>query len=221
VDAAVSRDYFRDAIVSKVVNEDIPAACGVTDRALLQRLFHIALSRSGNELNMSKIAGDLGVGKSTVNSYLHYLTETHLIHLVPRHAASRAGQARSFSKVFALDSGLFWSFEGLARHSEGELIEPAAEIAVHAALRRLAGGETSVTYYRDTRSRECDFLVELSLGRHLPIEVKTAHRVPEATDRLLTDLTTELRAPLSVALSSDEFDLSGKVAHLPLLMLCA
>ncbi|MBM4044482.1 MAG: ATP-binding protein [Planctomycetes bacterium] len=219
--AGVAREYFRDAIVSKVINEDIPAGFGVTDRALLQRLFHIALSRSGNEINMSGVASQLGVGRVTVNNYFHYLAETHLIHFVPRHAASMVGRSRSFFKVFAADSGLFWTFEQLARHSESELIGPAAEIAVHTALRRLAGAEASCCYYRDRQKREVDFLLELGPGQHLPIDVKTAPRVPTDADRLLQRMMAELKAPVAVALSNEGLSVSTSVLHVPLLMLCA
>lgn len=219
--AAVGHEYFRSAIVSKVVNEDIPASFGVTDRVLLQRLLHIALSRSGNEINMSSIASQQGFGRVTVNRYFHYLAQTFLIHLLPRHSGSVAGRQRSFAKVFAVDSGLFWVFERLARHSEAELIGPAAEIAVHAALRRLGVPDESLSYYRSSQNREIDFVVDLGVGRHVPIEVKTASRVPPRTSRLLAQMVEELNAPFALALSADEFRLAPPLLYVPLLMVCA
>ena len=89
--AGAAWEYFREAVVDKVVNEDIPAGFGVTDRPLLQRLFHTAVSRSGNEINMSRVASQQGVNRVTVNNYFHYLAETHLIQFVSRHSGSLAG----------------------------------------------------------------------------------------------------------------------------------
>jgi len=219
--AAVAREYFRDALVAKVVNEDIPAGFSVTDRPLLQRLFYAALAHSGNEINMSNVASTLGANRVTVNNYFHYLAETHLIHFVPRHAASLSGRARSFSKVFAADSGLFWAFESLARHSASELHGPAAEIAVHTALKRLCGSAVPIAYCRDQSKREADFLLELGGGQHLPVEVKASSRVPGGTDRLLAQLAQELGSPFALAVSSDDFCADRPVLHLPLLMVCA
>lgn len=178
-------DYFRT-----YVERDLREVMQVSDLRAFEDFVRLAAASTARELNLSRLASDVGVGQQTARRWLNALEIGFLAVTLPPHFANFRKRLRKRPRLHFLDSGLICYLldipdaETLARHPlRGAIFESfvAAELFKSFANRR----ENAPLYtWRDTSGHEIDILIDL--GQQLiPVEVKSGETVPSDAIRNL------------------------------------
>ncbi|MBC8424629.1 ATP-binding protein [bacterium] len=178
-------DYYRT-----YVERDLHDVLRVMDLDAFDRFVRLVAARTGCELNYSELASDAGISQPTAKQWLTALRVGYLVAVLPPHHRNYRKRLRKRPRLHFLDSGLVCYLLGirspreLAGHS---LRGPIFESFVAGELMKSflhAGQEAPLFYWRDSRGREIDILIDLG-SRQIPIEVKSGLTVPaDAVDNL-------------------------------------
>lgn len=169
--AAYVRMYLKEEVQAEALTRNLPG---------FARFLPIAAVFHGQVLNVSALARDAGVARTTVQSYLQILEDTLFTFQVPAYEARLRVRERRHPK-------LYWVDPGLARAVRGERGEPDLEskgalfegwiaqlLRAYMDYRGIAD-EISWWAPAETKNTEVDFV--LRRGRELiAIEVKSSQR---------------------------------------------
>jgi len=152
------------------VERDVRLLLNVTDLHGFQAFMVLVAGRTGQELNASALAGDVGVSVNTIRAWLSVLEASYLILVLPAwHVNTRKQVVRS-PKIHLLDSGLacnllgIRSVEQLVAHPlRGALFE-SWMVSEVAKARLHAGQPLRMFHYREARGPEVDLLVQQETG---------------------------------------------------------
>jgi len=179
-------DYFRT-----YVERDLREVMRVADLRAFEDFARLAAASTAQELNLSRLASDTGVGQQTARRWLNALEIGFLATTLPPHFANFRKRLRKRPRLHFLDTGLICYLldipdaETLARHPlRGAVFESfvAAELFKSFVNRRQ---NTPLYTWRDTSGHEIDILIDL--GRKLiPVEVKSGETVPADAMRNLS-----------------------------------
>ena len=111
-DAASRRQWCEDFIVSYV--ERYLPQLGITAAPfLLRRLCSMVAHQQGATLNLSRMAGSLGIDGKTVRHYLDLLEGLYLVRSIPAWSRNAGKRLVKSPKVYWRDSGLLHSLAGI------------------------------------------------------------------------------------------------------------
>ena len=174
-----------DAYVRTIAARDVVELTGARRAAQLPQLLRAVAARTANELVVSKVHGQVGLGSvQTTADYLSHLEMIHLIETVPAWSVNLTARVKRHPKVHLIDTGLAAAL--LAKTPEmltwptdparGPLFET---FAVNELLRQASWLDIPVGFhhYRDRHGREIDLICELPDGRVAAVEVKAAATV--------------------------------------------
>jgi len=209
------QEYLYDNQVQKVIYEDLVLAAEFHKPENVKRFYLSLLTRPGEEVNIQATAREIGASRIMLEKYLPLLEMTDLIHLLPRFSPRPLRQRRSHVKCYPLDLAL----RNAVLKLDGEaLSDPKqqgimAETLVFNNLRRWPE-IVELSYFRK-RDREVDFVVTLTPGKHLPVEVK--FRESPQPGKGLRVFMQEYSCPAGILVTKDEahFGEDG-IARLPL-----
>lgn len=166
---------WRDDFIRTYLKRDLPDLGPNLPAEQVYRLWRMLSLDQGNQLNVSKLAGNLSLSTTTVRNYIDTLTDLFLVRqLRPWHGNSRKRLVKT-PKVYIRDSGLLHAligiqdFEDLSSHPvygaswEGFVIEQA--------LQRMPY-RSEATFYRSSAGAEIDLLLEMPGGETYAIEIK-------------------------------------------------
>ncbi len=178
--AAEDRRDTLDAYVQMYLKEEIQAEAATRNLAGFARFLPIAGLFHAQALNVSALARDAGVARTTVHGYLEILEDTLFTFRLPAFEARLRVREKRHPK-------LYWVDPGLVRAVVGDRGRPQVEARgalfegwiaqVLRAYRDYRGLCDSIAYWAPAESRltEVDFL--LSRGReHVAIEAKASRR---------------------------------------------
>lgn len=173
---------LREAVVERAILRDL--AREVRDPRPARSLFVFLMQESGGIWNAAARANDLGADPRSVDQWRGLLEETMLVAALPRLAAKPAAGLRSRPKLYAADHGLVRAFAAAAGDPgiRGRLFEAV----VFRHLRELTQREPgrSLSYYRDRKGLEADFVLEGG-GDRIVVEVTASRRLKgEKLERL-------------------------------------
>ncbi|RKZ20785.1 hypothetical protein DRQ18_05650 [bacterium] len=114
--------------------------------------------RCGAKLDISKIASEIGISRTTLYSYLNFLERTYFIFLVSPYSRRINREVRGAKKVYFCDTGLL---NYLVRISRGNLFENAVFNCL-----KIKG---KINYYEKYKGAEIDFI----FNSEIAVEVKS------------------------------------------------
>jgi uncharacterized protein len=170
--------------VTESVIRDISA---IERLAEIPKLLHLCAARTGNELNVSTIASEMGLPGRTVDGYLELLARAFLIERIPAWSTNLTRKVIRRPKMVVTDTGLA---AHLIRASASTTDRPGGpfgqllETFVANEIRKQLTWSTvrpSLSHFRDRDGVEVDLVLEHPDGRVVGIEVK-ATSTPSATD---------------------------------------
>jgi hypothetical protein len=179
------------------VERDLRRLLNVGDLRTFTAFLRLAAGRTGQELNLSTLAADVGAAVNTIKTWISVLETSYLVQLVPAWHSNARKQVVKAPKLHFLDTGLACHLLGirdpgqLALHPlRGALFESwmAGEI-IKARLNRGLGPDCF--HYREKRGPEVDLMVRGALGWHLA-EAKSAQTVDSSFFQHLNDLAQSL-----------------------------
>jgi uncharacterized protein len=172
-------------IFASFFEKDIRLVSDFSDIRELRNLILLLAPRTGNRLDITRLAQELGVSRKKVYDYLELLQGLFLVYLVPRYSQSIDKSVAGGQKVYFSDTGLL---QQIGKVNEGQLFENSI-----ANMLRPYG---ELAFYNKRNSSEIDFIV----NKELAFEVKV-----RANDRDLARL-----GKLSQSIGLDNYYLVSK-----------
>ena len=188
------RAFFAD-YVRTISQRDITELSRLAARVDFAVVLRLAAARTANELNISDLANDAGLGAETARRYLPLLEAVFLVHRLPAWGGSITNRSKRRPKLHLFDSGLAAHLVGASEAtfargghpSAGPLLET---FVVNEILKQRTWSDVSYDagHWRDSDHREVDLVLESPERQIVAIEVKAALDVHESDFRHLAYL---------------------------------
>ncbi|TWD83364.1 hypothetical protein FB561_4526 [Kribbella amoyensis] len=172
------RPAWFESYLTTITRSVIGGLSAIERLAEMPKLLRLCAARTGNELNVSAIAGDLGFPARTVDGYLSLLTEAFLIDRIPAWSTNLSSKVVRRPKLVVTDTGLAAHLIGA--HSAtidrpggpfGQLLETFVANEIRKQVTWSAARPT-VWHFRDRSGAEVDLVLEHPDGRIVGLEIK-------------------------------------------------
>jgi len=187
----VDRQLWMAGYIQTYLERDVRQMVNVGDLNTFHRFLRLVAARTGQILNLSDIARDLGISVPTVKKWISILEASYQILLLPPHFNNLGKRVIKSPKLYFLDTGIASYLIGL--HAEeplkkGPMIGPLFETMVVTEWVKAfchRGQPAELYYWRSKNGLEVDLIVDRN-GRLHPIEIKaTATLLPGHAEALL------------------------------------
>jgi predicted AAA+ superfamily ATPase len=179
--AAATRRRWFERYLETVLRREIESAADLRRFDALQRLARLLLARTGSEFVTSRLADDLGLDRSTVESYSAWIETVFLVHRLPAWSRNVSSKLVRRPKLHACDTGLAAAIlgknrEALERPNDPTLGALLESFVIAELAKQLTWASSSARIYhvRDRDGLEVDSIIEAADGRVLAIEVKAS-----------------------------------------------
>lgn len=175
------RRYIKSSILEPAITKDVLLTKRIYKPALMQQLFELGCSYSGQLLSFNKIQGQLqdAGNTDTLATYLRVLNESCLLAGLQQYAEDDARKYKSIPKYQVYNSALLSantdsSYQAV--YTNPQLWGRWVETAVGAHLVNYAKDEEYKVYYWRQKNDEVDFILKRQ-NRLLALEVKSGNRM--------------------------------------------
>lgn len=168
---AVERSVFIDQqYVERVTLEDLRLVKEIRRPEIFHQFLRYAFARTGDEMNLEKLAALIQTTRVTLTEALPLLLQTELIRKVERFTGKPVRLRSTHAKLYAADLVLMQGITKVITSLEGEERGRIAETLAHNVI-RLFPGVSDISYYREPSGKqEIDFVVRVG-SRVVPIEI--------------------------------------------------
>jgi len=163
--------------VQTYLERDVRLLRQVGDLTLFQNFLRALAARSGQLLNLTDLARDLGVAVNTSKAWLSVLEATHQVFILRPYFANIGKRLVKTPKIYLTDVGTLCYLSGL-KESEHAASGPMGGVIFETAvfmeiMKRIIhrGENPQVYFWRTTAGMEVDIVIE-SGGQLIPIEAK-------------------------------------------------
>ncbi len=160
-----ARQWHRQYL-NAIIQRDVKDIAKIRDEDELARLIQLLALRTGNLLNISGLAKDLGIQRETVDKYITILERLFLIRRLPAWHKNQAKRLVKAPKVHLVDSGLTCTLANLNSSDWTNLSNDFGPVLKSFAIQQLycqAGWgehELHFSHYRDKDQFEVDLVIE-------------------------------------------------------------
>ena len=175
---------YYDNYIRTYVERDVRLLKNITDLYTFERFLRLCAGRTGQLLNMSSLAADVGVDVKTISSWLGVLEASFIaFRLYPYHENYNKRIVK-MPKLYFYDTGLASALMGIEDVSQltihplrGGLFE---NLVVVDFLKRLYnnGKQNNLYFWRDNIGNEVDLLIKKGANRY-PVEIKSAQTISD------------------------------------------
>jgi predicted AAA+ superfamily ATPase len=164
-----------EAYVKNYLEEEIRGEALVRQLGSFARFLELAAIESGNQINISKLSQELGVGRHTIAEYFQILEDCLIAEKIEpiTHITTRKKLTKAPKYLF-FDLGIrrICAGEGtkLSSKTRGYLFEQFIGLELLRTIRALSPS-TKLRYWRDHAGPEVDYVLENN-KKYIPIEVK-------------------------------------------------
>ncbi len=181
----VARDKQQDpelwfaSYLSTFAERDVRTFREVGDLTQFQMFMQALALRSGQLLNYSDVARDLGVAVNTVKAWLYVLEACYLVMIIRPWFRNKGKRLVKTPKVYFLDVGLLCHLCGIDNLTAlrlGPMAGPVMETLVISEVFKTMshrGLTPRLTFWRTSTGREVDLIIETK-GRIIPVEIKAS-----------------------------------------------
>lgn len=196
----VDRSLFYSSYLQTYVERDIRQIQSVQDTAQFQYFLELLAGRTGNLLNLSEIAKEIGISQPNAKRWLSLLETTGIVYLLRPYHKNISKRIVKSPKLYFTDTGLlsyllrYPNSETLAAGpSQGAVFENfvIAEFLKQKANLNL---DINLYFYRDSNQNEIDLVVESAASSSL-YEIKLNSTVQPKHYRQLTRLKDHFPNP--------------------------
>jgi len=217
-------DFYADYIKT-YIERDVRKLTQVADEDSFYRFMTVCAAMSGQLLNMSSIANDIGISIPTAKRWLSVLKTSGIIYLLKPYSNNVIKRAVKTPKLHFLDIGLasyltrWMTSENLSiGAAKGNFFESFVVSEIIKSYTN-AGKEVDLYYIRNGNKREIDLLIHENNTLY-PLEIKTKSE-PDERDISGFSLLTELKevnigSGGIICLASDLLQLDEKNFIIPL-----
>jgi len=182
----LDRNTFCQSYVATYLERDVRTILNIAQLRDFERFLRACALRSGQVLNKSELARDVGVSPTTANEWLSVLSASNQVVLLEPWFSNKTKSLIKSPKLYLADAGLMCylvgidSVDDLAR---SPMAGAVWETFVFSEIRKRSvfkHGRWDVWLWRDSRGLEIDFLINRG-GRFKLIEAKLSE-APERRD---------------------------------------
>ena len=166
------------------VEKDIRQIKNITDLIVFERFVKLLAGRTGQELNNSSLAVEIGVDVKTIQSWIGLLESSFIIFLLKPHHKNFNKTIVKRPKLYFYDTALVCYLLGIRNaeqlalhHSKGSIFETMV-ISELIKNRTNIGEEINLFYWRDKSGREIDIIID-EAGKLLPVEIKSGKTITQ------------------------------------------
>ena len=182
-DQAVSWDSFYSDYVSTYLERDVRELINVKDETSFYNFMVACAARTGQLFNASEIAAAVGTDHKTAKSWLSVLQASNVVRVVEPFWPNVDKRLTKMPKIFFMDTGLAchltrWTTAEQLKNGAvaGHMFETFVVSEVLKSFMNAGGNLRDVWFYRDSKKREIDLVIQEGHVLH-PVEVKTAATV--------------------------------------------
>ena len=209
---------WMSSYVATYVERDVRQILDVKDLAVFQKFLKLCAGRTGQVLNLSTLAGEVGISHTTARSWISVLESSDLIHLLPPYHQNFGKRVIKSPKLYFHDVGLAcWllgirSAEILETHpARGSLFETLI-VGEFLKARFNAGQPADLYFWRDASGREADLVYETPKGLQ-SVEIKSGQTVTSdyiaATHRAALPVASSALPPVLIYGGTESYERSG------------
>ncbi|MCD4818530.1 MAG: ATP-binding protein [Candidatus Cloacimonetes bacterium] len=176
-DQKLNHHLFYNSYFETYIQRDVRAIVNVRDLNDFQRFVRLCAGRTGQIVNLSNIANEIGVSHNTIKGWISILQASFIVELLYPYHRNFSKRIIKSPKLYFLDTGFACTLVGITKpeHLENHPLRGEIfETYVFAELLKTMYNKVSrcnIFYFRDSNNNEIDFLVETGEGL-FPIEVK-------------------------------------------------
>ena len=229
VEPGLDQELWHDGYLGTYLERDVRSVTGVGDLLEFQVFLRALAARSGQLLNLSGIARDIGIGVNTAKRWLGILEATYQVFTLRPYFANMTKRLVKTPKVYFTDPGTLCHLVGIrdpGHAAAGPMAGVLAETVVAGELLKAAlhrGASPRLHFWRTATGVEVDLLAEtagVGSARLVPVEVKSAATAVPGMARsirqLMTDLGDAVAPGLVVYLGDRRLPLGDGITALPL-----
>ena len=173
----MNRNNYFDGYINTYLARDIKDLININDSNLFQKFMVSIASHTGEQLNYSSIANEVGISDKTVKSWLDVLVSSGIVYLLQPYMSSKLKRITHMPKIIFMDTGLCSYLAGWdsARNlqlssSSGHYLETYIISEIIKSYNAI-GEEPNISYYRDKDKNEID-LIFYRNNKIFPFEIK-------------------------------------------------
>ena len=173
------QEYLYQNQVERVIFEDLLVAAEFRKPEMLRRFYLGLLKDPGRESNLSQISSEIGLARSTIETYFPLLEATDLVWRLHKHTSTKSTPKAGNFKTYLVDLAVRNAVMKLSQEqmvADPALMGAYAENVVANHLRRWPG-LVELGYWRRNND-EIDFIVDLGSTR-IGVEVKYRNEVQD------------------------------------------
>lgn len=173
------QEYLYQNQVERVIFEDLLVAAEFRKPEMLRRFYLGLLKDPGRESNLSQISSEIGLARSTIETYFPLLEATDLVWRLHKHTSTKSTPKAGNFKTYLVDLAVRNAVMKLSQEqmvADPTLMGAYAENVVANHLRRWPG-LVELGYWRRNND-ELDFIVDLGSTR-IGVEVKYRNEVQD------------------------------------------
>jgi len=168
--------------VGTYVERDVRNLLNVRDLGLFQRFLRFCAARTGQLVNASALANDVGVNHNTVTAWLSVLEASYIIHFLKPHHRNFEKRLVKTPKLYFHDAGLAAWLLGIqnakaleAHPMRGALFETWVVSELLKGRYNL-GKSSNLSFWKDRSGREVDVVIDTA-AKPIALEVKSGQTV--------------------------------------------
>lgn len=172
-------EIYYASYVSTYIERDVRALTNISSISDFTRFMVAIAARSGELLNYSNVAQEVGVSVDTIKRWTTILETSGIIYLLKPYHNNHLKRAIKTPKVYMLDTGLMaWLTKWLTPETiqqgakSGQFLETFIVSEIIKSFYN-SGIEPPIYFYRDTNQKEIDLLIEYHRTLY-PIEIKSS-----------------------------------------------
>lgn len=194
------------------VERDVREIVNVGDLTTFRQFVRLCAGRVGQLLNLSSLANDCGITHTTARRWLSILEASFIVSLLKPHHRNFNKRIIKSPKLYFYDTGLLCHLLGIESPEHLRLHASRGSVFENFVLAELLkngwneGVEPRIAFWRDSRGREIDFMVE-SEASLVAIEAKSGATITRDSFKGLNfwrQLTDDEQAPAVLIHGGDD-----------------
>ena len=184
IDVSMHKQWFLNYFKARI-SKDINS---LTENNLrkankIPELLKLLSSQSANLLNISNLANKLKLSFDTVVNYIFLLEAMFLIEKLKPYEKNIGKQVKKMNKLYFTDTGFISSLLKLTKDkllADRQIFGQLLENYIYNELRKhisFSSENFEMSYYRDNKTYEVDFIIENNNGQIICVEVKSAQNI--------------------------------------------
>lgn len=173
----LSRHLFFESYINTYIERDVKDVLNISDNLAFTRFLTSIASRTGEKLNYSAIASEVGITVPTAKSWLSILVSSGLVYLLPPYMNSKLKRLTHVPKLYFMDTGLCAYLAGWSDAKTLQLSSTSGHYLETYIISELVksynaqGVDINISYYRDKEKNEIDLIFEKNNTLY-PFEIK-------------------------------------------------